>query len=47
MCLAKCHKMGQQQQQGTMVTGVVYATAAAQLMKMIYVSRKHQVTDIA
>ena len=38
--------MGQQKQQGTMFTGVVYATAAAQLMKTIYVSRAHQVTDI-
>ena len=38
MYLAKSHWMGQQQQQGAMLTGVVYAIAAAQLMKMIYVS---------
>ena len=30
-----------------MFTGVVYATAAAQLMKMIYVSRAHRATDTA
>ena len=30
-----------------MFTGVVYATAAAQLMKMIYVSRAHQATYTA
>ena len=50
MCLAKFHRMGvmgQQQQQGTMLTGVVNATAAAQLMKVIYVSRAHQATDTA
>ena len=37
--------MGQQQQQGAMLTGVVYAIAAAQLMKMIYVSSAHQATN--
>ena len=42
VCLAKFHGMGQQQQQGAMLTGVVYAIAAAQLMKMIYVSSAHQ-----
>ena len=47
MCLAKSHGMGQQQQQGAMLTGVVYAIAAAQLMKMIYVSSAHQVTNTA
>ena len=48
MCLAKFHGMGQQQQQGAMLTGVVCATAvAAQLMKMIYASRVHQATDTA
>ena len=30
-----------------MFTGVVYAIAAALLMKMIYVSRAHQATDTA
>ena len=45
MCLAKSHGMGQQQQQGAMLTGVVYAIAAAQLMKMIYLSSAHQVTN--
>ena len=30
-----------------MLTGVVYAIAAAQLMKMIYVSSAHQATNIA
>ena len=30
-----------------MLTGVVYATAAAQLMKMIYVSSAHQATNTA
>ena len=39
--------MGQQQQQGAMLTGVVYAIAAAQLMKMIYVSSVHQATNTA
>ena len=47
MCLAKFQMMGQQQQQRIMFTGVVYATAAAQLIKMIYVSREHQATDTA
>ena len=47
MCLAKFHRMGQQQQLGTMFAGVVYAAAAAQPMKMIYVSRAHQATDTA
>ena len=47
MCLAKFHGVGQQQQQGTMFTGVLYATAAAQLMKMIHVSRAHRATDTA
>ena len=45
MCLAKSHGMpgmGQQQQQEAMLTGVVYAIAAAQLMKMIYVSSAHK-----
>ena len=37
--------MGQQQQEGAMLTGVVYAIAAAQLMKMIYVSSAHQATN--
>ena len=37
-CLAEYHGMGQQQQQGTMFTGAVYAIDAALLMKMIYVS---------
>ena len=45
MCLA--HWMGQQQQQRAMLTGVVYAIAAAQLMKMIYVSSAHQATNTA
>ena len=44
-CLAKFQRMGQQQQQGTVFTGVVYAIVAAQLMKMIYMSRTHQATD--
>ena len=39
--------MGQQQQQEAMLTGVVYAIAAAQLMKMIYVSSAHQATNTA
>ena len=30
-----------------MLTGVVYAIAAAQLMKMIYVSSAHQATNTA
>ena len=47
MCLAKSHGMGQQQQQEAMLTGVVYAIAAAQLMKMIYVSSAHQATNTA
>ena len=47
MCLAKSHGMRQQQQQGAMLTGVVYANAAAQLMKMIYVSSVHQATNTA
>ena len=49
MCLAKSDGMGQQQQQGAMLTGVVYAVAAAQLMKMIYVSSHgaHQATNTA
>ena len=47
MRLAKSHWMGQQQQQGAMLTGVVYAIAAAQLMKMIYVSSAHQETNTA
>ena len=47
MCLAKSHGMGQQQQQRAMPTGVVYAIAAAQLMKMIYVSNAHQATNTA
>ena len=32
---------------GAMLTGVVYAIAAAQLMKMIYVSSVHQATNTA
>ena len=49
VCLAKSHGMGQQHQQGAMLTGVVYAIAAAQLMKMIYhdVSSEHQATNTA
>ena len=47
MCLAKSHGMGQQQQQGAMLTGVVYAIATAQLMKMIYVSSVNQATNTA
>ena len=47
MCLAKSHGMGQQQQQGAMLTGVVHAIAAAQLMKMSYVSSAHQATNTA
>ena len=47
MCLAKSHGMGQQQQQRAMLTGVVYANAAAQLMKMISVSSARQVTNSA
>ena len=34
-------------QQGIMLTGVVYTIAAAQLMKMIYVSEARRVTDTA
>ena len=45
MCLAKSHGMGQQQQQRAMLTGVVYAIAAVQLIKMIYVSSAHQATN--
>ena len=40
-------RMGQQQQQGITLMGTVYAAAAAQLMKMHYVSREHQATDSA
>ena len=47
MCLAKSHGMGQQQQQRAMLTGVVYANAAAQLMKMISVSSARQATNTA
>ena len=47
MRLAKSQGMGQQQQQGAMLTGVVYAIAAAQLMEMIYVSSAHQATNTA
>ena len=47
MCLAKSHGMGQQQQQRAKLTGVVYANAAAQLMKMIYVSSAHQANNTA
>ena len=47
MCLAKSHGMGQQQQEGAVLTGVAYAIAAAQLMKMIYVSSAHQATNTA
>ena len=47
MCLAMSHGMGQQQQQRAMLTGVVYANAAAQLMKMIYVSSAHQANNTA
>ena len=39
--------MGQQQQEGAMLTGVVYAIAAAQRMKMIYVSSARQATNTA
>ena len=46
-CLAELRRMGQQQQQGIKFTGVVYATAAPQLMKMIYASRAHRTTDTA
>ena len=35
------------QQQGAMLTEVVYAIAAAQPMKMIYVSSAHQATNNA
>ena len=45
VCLAKFHGMGQQQ--GAMLIGVEYAIVAAQLMKMIYVSSAHQVTNSA
>ena len=47
VCLAKSHGMGQRQQQGAMLTGAVYAIAAAQPMKMIYVSSAHQATNNA
>ena len=47
MCLAKSRGTGQQQQQGAMLTGVVYAIEAAQLMKMIYVSSAHQGSNTA
>ena len=39
--------MGQQLQQGIMLTGVVYTIAAAQLMKMIYVSEAHRAANTA
>ena len=39
--------MGQQQQQRAMLTRVVYANAAAQLMKMVYVSSAHQANNTA
>ena len=41
------HWMGQPQQQRAMLAEVVYAIAAAKLMKMIYVSSEHQATNIA
>ena len=47
MRLANISRMGQEQQQGIIFTGVVYATAADQLMKMIYVSGAHRATDTA
>ena len=47
MCLAESRRLGQQQQQRIIFTGVVYAIAAAQLMKMIYVSGAHRATDTA
>ena len=47
MCLAKFQRMGQQLQQGIMLTGVVYTIAAAQLMKMIYVSEAHRAANTA
>ena len=47
MCLAKSHGMEQQQQQRAKLTGVVYANAAAQLMKMIYVSSARQANNTA
>ena len=47
MCLAKSRGMGQQQQQRAKLTGVVYANAAAQLMKMIYVSSAHRANNTA
>ena len=47
MCLAKSRGMGQRQQQRAMLTGVVYAIAAAQLMKKISVSSAHQATITA
>ena len=47
MCLAKFRRMGQQQQAGIVFTGVVFAIAAAQLMKMIYMSGAHRATDTA
>ena len=39
--------MGQQQEQGIVFTGVVHSIAAAQLMKMNYVSGAHRATDNA
>ena len=47
MCLLKFLGMGQQQQQGIIFSGVVYAIAAAQLMKIIHVSGAHRTTDTA
>ena len=47
MCLAKSSGTGQQQQQGAMLTGVVYAIDAAQRMKMIFASSAHQATNTA
>ena len=46
MCLAKLRRMGQQQQQGIIFTGVIYAVAAAQVM-MIFVSGAYRVTNTA
>ena len=37
--------MGQQQRQGFIFTGAVYAIAAAPLMKMSYVSGAYRATD--
>ena len=47
VCLGEFHGMGHQQQQGAMLTGVVYAIVAAQLMKMICLSSSHQATNTA